>query len=633
MKTKSFLENTCNYNSMYINKLYVFFSFLILLNFTTWAQKIPDNKILNSKELIQLLKEDKRNQLKVNGEITEDRLAEYFKEKFSERFFYNYKNFYPRLENYNELYHNKTTHKNRAIDHLNKYNASTQWVLPFNYQNGDAVNAYALRHLARQHKMVDVAINYFNEDKDPVHIKYFVNQMKSLNNALLTDKYETIKDGNGVYEVFRSGYRIFNWLWIHNMFLNEETYNSKDQIQTIATLLQHGQHLYERNDHFRPGNHQTKGMSALAVLSILLSDFEETNKWYERSMRRLGEHLDKEINSDGFQFERTVHYHMSDINNYFYVYQLAKINKIVVDKTWEEKLKILFTTLTKIAYPDKSAPVLQDDTEIPWAEKNDISGALTLGYLLFDNPEYGYFASNKVKSSMYWYLNSAQIEQLNAIKKKQPTYGSLAFDKTHYYIMRQGWNSNDKMMIVSAGLDSEKPDHQHADMLGIQAIANGQIILPNYQVRYSLSDFDFFKNSMVKNVALVDNELQGKEWTSNKGGSGFGKFKKLPDPKVIAWNSNSSFDLFVGSHNGFEENDVDYSRQVIFVKDAFWIVKDNFKSNTVHDYKQVWQGHYTSELGPNLIRASFSDAAGSDIVQLNKVELLLLKLIKIILIS
>jgi len=311
---------------------------------------------------------------------------------------------------------------------------------------------------------------------------------------------------------------------------------------------------------------------------------------------------------------------MSDINNYFYVYQLAKINKIVVDKTWEEKLKILFTTLTKIAYPDKSAPVLQDDTEIPWAEKNDISGALTLGYLLFDNPEYGYFASNKVKSSMYWYLNSAQIEQLNAIKKKQPTYGSLAFDKTHYYIMRQGWNSNDKMMIVSAGLDSEKPDHQHADMLGIQAIANGQIILPNYQVRYSLSDFDFFKNSMVKNVALVDNELQGKEWTSNKGGSGFGKFKKLPDPKVIAWNSNSSFDLFVGSHNGFEENDVDYSRQVIFVKDAFWIVKDNFKSNTVHDYKQVWQGHYTSELGPNLIRASFSDAAGSDIVQLNKVD-------------
>ena len=27
----------------------------------------------------------------------------------------------------------------------------------------------------------------------------------------------------------------------------------------------------------------------------------------------------------------------------------------------------------KIAFPDKSAPVLQDDTDNPWAEKNDIS--------------------------------------------------------------------------------------------------------------------------------------------------------------------------------------------------------------------------------------------------------------------
>ena len=121
-------------------------------------------------------------------------------------------------------------------------------------------------------------------------------------------------------------------------------------------------------------------------------------------------------------------------------------------------------------------------------------------------------------------------------------------------------------------------------------------------------------------MALVDDVLQGKQWTSNKGGSGFGKFKRLPDPKVITWESNNAFDLFVGSHNGFEDSGVNYSRQVLFIKNAFWIVKDNFDSETIHDYKQVWQGHYTTELGPNLIRASFADAAGSDILQLNKVD-------------
>lgn len=586
------------------------------------AQGISSDKVLKINQLAIVLKVEVKAHLEMNGKISEAKLAEYFRQKFSERFFYDYKTFSDRLAHYNKLYDNQDDHKSRAIDHLGKYADSTQWILPFNYLNGQEVNAYALRHLARQHKMVDIAICYFNDGKDPKYIKYFENQMQSLNAALELGQYEKIEDGNGVYEAFRSGYRILNWLWIHNMFLNEAEYSDADQLRTIATLLQHGQHLYEKNDRFRFGNHQTRGMSALAMLSILLRDFEETDKWYDRAMLRLSEHLNKEINSDGFQFERSVHYHMSDINNYFYVYQLAKISEIAVDEAWEKKLQTLFTTLVKIAYPDRSAPVLQDDTEIPWGEKNDISGAMTLGYLLFEDPEFGYFASDKVDDRVYWFLNKSQVELLENIQQKRPIYGSIAFPKTHYYIMREGWNINDKMMIISAGLDREKPDHQHGDMLGIQAMANGQVILPNYQVRYSLKDFQLFKNSMVKNVALIDNELQGKAWTSNKGGSGFGKFRNLPNPEVIVWESNDAFDLFVGSHDGFENKGVAYTRQLIYIKDAFWIVKDNFRSESVHEYKQVWQGHFTHESGPDLIRATFADASGVDILQLNQIDTL-----------
>ncbi len=590
------------------------------ISVTLCGQQVPDDRVLKINELARLLKPEIKARIFEGDQVANSELAAYFREKLAERFFYDHKSFYTRLSHYHQLYQNQEDHKSRALDHMGKYADSTTWILPFDYLNGQAVNAYALRHLARQHKMVDIALLYFSDRKDPRYIKYFENQMRSLNVALESDQYERIADGNGVYEVFRSGYRVLNWLWIHNMILNEPEYSDKDQLTTIATLLQHGQHLYERNQQFRSGNHQTRGMSALALLAILLRDFAGTELWYQRAMLRLSEHLNKEINPDGFQFERSVHYHMSDINNYYYVYQLAKINNIEVEKEWEEKLRNLFVTLVKVAYPDRSAPVLQDDTEIPWAEKNDISGAMTLGYLLFEDPEFGYFASDKVDERMYWFLSNSQVELLENISQKQPAYGSLGFKDTHYYIMREGWGINDKMLIVSAGLDSEKPDHQHGDMLGIQAMSNCQVILPNYQVRYSLKDFDFFKNSMVKNVALVDQDLQGKQWTSNKGGSGFGKFKELPNPRVITWATNESFDLFVGSHDGFENIGVAYSRQVVFVKDDFWIVKDNFSSAQNHDYKQVWQGHYTKENGPNLIRAVFPDASGVDILQLNLID-------------
>ncbi|MEL6672037.1 MAG: heparinase II/III family protein [Bacteroidota bacterium] len=599
----------------------ILISLIVCLGITSaWGQVIPEDRVLAVEELAAALKPDIRVELSKDGQLTEAKLAAYFRAFFAEHFFYDYRSVPARLAHYQGRYDNQTGHTERALDHLGKYPDSTQWVLPFDYQNGEAVNAYALRHLARQHKMVDIAFLYFADGKDPRYIRYFETQMRSLNAALVAGQYEKIADGNGVFEVFRAGYRILNWLWIHNLFLNEPEYSDRDQLITIATLLQHGQHLYARNPSFRPGNHQTRGMAALALLGIMLRDFQGADAWRERAMARLGEHLEREINPDGFQFERSVHYHMSDINNYFYVYQLSNLNDIPVAEAWTAKLRQLFTTLAKIAYPDGSAPVLQDDTDNPWAEKNDISGAMTLGYLLFEDPVYGYFATDKVEERMYWYLSQRQVDMLEDIRRKKPPFGSLALTDTHYYLMREGWDKNDKVMIITAGLDEEKPDHQHGDMLGIQAMANGQVILPNYQVRYSLKDFDFFKNSLVKNVALVDDQMLGQEWTGNKGGSGFGKFRKLPEPEVLSWESNDAFDLFIGRHNGFEDIGVDHYRQVIFIKDDFWIVRDRFTADKQHAYHQVWQGHYTLEEGPNLLRATFPDASGVDILQIRALD-------------
>lgn len=583
------------------------------------AQDIPADQIITTAQLSDYLKKETKENLGID--ITEARFAAYFREKFQQRYFFDWKNTAAKFQKYNSVYPEiEAHHYQRSQDHLSKYAGPTHWKLPFNYLNGEPVDAYALRHLARQHKMVDIAFLYNYSNQDSQYLDYFTGQMRSLNKAFAEGNYETIEDGNGIYEAFRSGYRVLNWLQIHNMFLGAKEYSDEDQLTTIATLLQHGQHLFENNQKFNPGNHQTRGMSALAMLSILFRDFKGTEEWYAHAMKLLQEHLSSEINADGFQSERTVHYHMSDIKNYFYVYRLARNSQLEVDSVWEEKLKSLFTTLAKIAYPDGTAPVFSDDTDIPWAEKNDISGAMTLGYLLFDEPQFGFFATNKVDPDMFWYLNKEQLHRLEKIQKQDPEFGSLEFPDTGYYIMRQGWNPGDMMMAISAGVDVEKPDHQHGDILGIQAMANGKVILPNYQVRYYLEDLELFKNSLVKNVALVDEELQGKDYRSNKGGSGFGKFGKLPEPQTQVFKTLEDFDLFVGTHDGFKNDGVDYARKVIFVKNDFWIVVDEFASETSHDYKQIWQGHYTLENNKGLLRSTFEDGSGLDIFQLNNID-------------
>ena len=185
--------------------LFVFFSTYLS------AQQIPANRVVEVNELGNFLKEDVANQILQNGGLDESKLASYFREKFSERFFYDYRTFEDRLLQYNQVYRNGEAHQKRALDHMGKYSDSTQWVLPFNYLTGEEVNAYAIRHLARQHKMADIIFLYFQEGRDAKYIQYFENQMRSLNAALEAGEYEKIADGNGVYEVFRSGYRILNW--------------------------------------------------------------------------------------------------------------------------------------------------------------------------------------------------------------------------------------------------------------------------------------------------------------------------------------------------------------------------------------------------------------------------------------
>ena len=607
-----------------MKKKFVLFFILSLslfpCSFLKGQNVIPANRVINIDSLQYFLKKNVRNILEKDGKISEADLAEYFKKKFSERYYYNWQTVPKRFRGYVQLYHQKGSIEKNAAGFMGKFPASAHWILPFNYLNGGKVDVYHFRHFVRQKKMLDVAFQYFLSNNNPKYINYFVKQMKSLNTALETGKYAKIKNGNGVYEDFRAGKRIFYWLTVHNMFLGQKAYTNRDQLTTIATLLQHAEFLYEHNTKFRPGNHQTKGMSALAVISILLRDFKGTNLWYNRAMSLLQDHLLKEVNKDGFQSERSIHYQMVDITNYFYVYQLAKKNGITENKILGEKLFSMFTALAKLAFPDKTGPVLQDDTDNPWAERTNISGTMALGYVLFRNPVFGYFAAKNVSPDFYWFLSGNQLSELSNIHQKEPPYRSLEFPETKYYVMRQGWKPGDQMMVISAGLNKRKPDHQQGDMLGIQAVANGHVILPNYEVRYSLPDYELFKNSLVKNVALINHQLQGRDYVSNPGKSGFGKFLNLPVPSTILWQTNKNFDIFIGSHNGFNNLGVNYYRQVIYVRNNFWIVKDNFLSKTPHNYKQVWQGHYTKEKYPNLLQSSFSDGSGCNILELHKVS-------------
>jgi len=534
--------------------------------------------------------------------VVEIAIAHYFKEKSAERFYFNWKNFNERLHEYFcEFPQKKAEHVKLAHEHIEKFAANTRWHLPMKDLAGNTVSAYEFRHLARQSKIPDVALTYYIKNQDPKYLDYFITQVRSLNTAFTREAVEI--GGNAVYEVFRAGKRIHHWLFNHHAFLASKKYQPKDQLLLIRTFLHHGQILFRETQKFKYGNHQTRGLVALFEIATLFPEFKSAARWRKHALEGLLWHMEHEINADGFQFERSGHYHKGDIENYLKVYQLAQINQIELPETFTNKFKAMFTVLTKLAMPNGQIPVLQDDTDEGSETEADISEPMAVGAMIFSEPVFRYFAGETLPANFYWLLTAAQLNKFKDMPRQKPEFGSLALEQTGYYVMRDGWQKNSRYMIISAGMEKRKPDHQHGDVLGIIAYSKGSVILPNYKVKYNRPNFPFLKNSWAKNVALVDSQLQGREWNPNRGGSGFGKWKILPEAQVKCWSDDEQVSYFRGEHNGFENLGVTYEREVLFVKKGFWLIRDIFESNAEHLYQQVWQGHWKQVNNSHIVQS------------------------------
>jgi hypothetical protein len=93
---------------------------------TALTQKIPSHDIIQADKLFRYLKEDVKKQIVFKGKQPEKELVQYFRVKFSERFFYDWQTFEDRFTKYNQIYVKESSHIKRANDHRQKYADSTQ---------------------------------------------------------------------------------------------------------------------------------------------------------------------------------------------------------------------------------------------------------------------------------------------------------------------------------------------------------------------------------------------------------------------------------------------------------------------------------------------------------------------------
>jgi hypothetical protein len=140
---------------------------------------------------------------------------------------------------------------------------------------------------------------------------------------------------------------------MHQLLLASKRYTVDDQILMLKLLLLHGAKLADQSKQFNWGNHQLVGLVALYELAVVFPEFEASEKWHSQALKIILQHLEKEIAPDGFQAERSSHYHKLDIANYFLVLQFARLNGEELPPVFHERFRNMFGAMAQLAMPNK----------------------------------------------------------------------------------------------------------------------------------------------------------------------------------------------------------------------------------------------------------------------------------------
>ena len=123
------------------------------------------------------------------------------------------------------------------------------------------------------------------------------------------------------------------------LLLASKDYSLEDHIYMIKVFLLHGAKLIDVCKDFHWGNHQLHGLAGLYEMTTMYPEFPVMKLWNKLALKTIMQHIEKEIMSDGFQFERASHYFKLDIMNYFRIFKIAHINGVTLPEPYYAEIQ------------------------------------------------------------------------------------------------------------------------------------------------------------------------------------------------------------------------------------------------------------------------------------------------------
>ncbi len=378
--------------------------------------------------------------------------------------------------------------------------------------------------------------------------------------------------------------RVCNWIAGYAFFKDSPALTDDFLLKFLKSLYQHGGHIRENLEYSETltSNHYLANLAGLAYLGVLFPEFREAADWKDFAIREMVKEMEKQVYPDGCDFEASTCYHRLVLELFFYPTVLSVLNNRefngdnhrdialkLFGPPYSKRLFQMFEAVLALLKPSGFMPQIGDNDSgrlHVFAERGilDMRYLLGLGAVFFKERRF------KIKDfgatpEITWVFGAKGFETWKRLED-QPLLSipSSALPDTGWYIMR----SNRDYLIVSCGPNGQNGNggHAHNDKLSFTLCVEGKDIIVDpgtYVYTPEPAMRNIFRSTAHHNTVVVNGREQNHFDTSP---SGLFRMDNQAKAGVLAWESTSDVDRFIGEHAGYDAQGYHHQREVMFNK-------------------------------------------------------------------
>ncbi len=393
-------------------------------------------------------------------------------------------------------------------------------------------------------------------------------------------------------------FRSLSWLWMYFIMSGSLALRESFRSELCRKLAVSGRHIEAYlSTYFSPNTHLMGEALALFFIGTLCPELEHASRWQRKGWKILLETAERQVREDGLHFEQSIYYHVYAVDFFLHAAILASLNGIPVHVQFNKTLERMLNALCVLGRAGP-LPRLGDDDggRLFDGQRNrseHLLDPLAAGAVIFNRSDFKSVAGGLREESL-WLLGLTGAAKFDRLPAVASACISTAFESSGLYVMTA--SNHDGQLVIDAGQQgADTAGHGHADALSTNASSMGRALLIDpgtfEYVGRDLQGRNLFRGTKAHNTLVVD----GLDQSEPKGPF---NWASLPNVRAEKWTNGETFDLFVGTHDGYARlpDPVMHRRTVFSLKSHFWLVRDQALGAGQHQLDLFW--HLDPQLQP-----------------------------------